>query len=57
MSFRVECLFSIALWLSTLLAYKARCSARFVFLVQDPLAGEPNVGLGPLTLWGEPLQF
>ena len=28
-----------------------------VFLVQDPWAGTPDVGLRPLTLVGEPLQW
>ena len=28
-----------------------------VFPVQDSQAGEPNVGLGPLTPWGESLQL
>lgn len=28
-----------------------------LFLVQDPCAGERDVRLGPLTLWGKPLQL
>ena len=30
---------------------------RFTFLVQDSQAGEPNMELGLLAYWGEPLQL
>ena len=56
---RAESLFPTALQLSHMqvpLAFKARHSG-VVCLVQDLQAEEPDVGLGPLALWGELLQL
>ena len=56
---RVESLFPTALWLSCTQAPLPSSPDAWglVFLVLEPQAGEPNVGLRPLVPWGEPLQL
>ena len=57
---RVESLIShspLALLKASPAGHQSQTLWGFVFPVQDPWAGDPNVGLGPLTPWGEFLQL
>ena len=37
--------------------FQSQTFCGLIFPVQNSGAGEPNVGLGPLAPWGEPLQL
>ena len=41
----------------SLLAVISKCSGALILLVQDPLAGEPNVGLRTIASWEKLLQL
>lgn len=56
---RVKSVFLSVLWdsqRSAPLAFQAKCSGRFVFLVQDSQVEEVDVGLRPVILLAESLQ-
>ena len=48
---------SLALLKVSPAALQSQTLRGLVIPVQDPRAGEPNVGLGTLASWGEPLRL
>ena len=46
----------LALWYVNPAHFQSQTFWGLTFLVQNPQAGEPDVGLWPLALWGEPLR-